>query len=460
MFLTRLAAMLVAFSYVAQAQVTKDAGCGTSKGCFTDCQGTTCTFAITWQTSSTTSAIYTISATVPTTSSYIAMGFSSDASMGDDTVMGCTSGSPITKFTANNVGTHVQMVTDTEVLMSSSSNTGGVLTCTFTRSIAGTTAEPRALDQSWTILFARGSASVSGSSVGLSYHGDDYFASNAAAKVTDKVDLQPQPHGNPMYKAHGCLMVVAWIFFSSVGIVTARFYKPIWTQSLCSQKAWFQIRLQDITPLDISPPDISPPYLPIHRFVMVAALCATAIGFIIIFAEEQDWSDMDGEEEYLVGHPIMGVIVMILTLANPIMALFRPHPGTPKRPIFNWAHLFVGVSAHILAVITIFFGVRISTASVPYGAVYILAAYVAWQLCVEIVLELISCYARQKVHKEEYDMSNPGANDTKADTDVSDKKIELIKKIIFCVHCVVVAGLAAAVMGVIGAGEGGGDGDD
>ena len=31
------------------------------------------------------------------------------------------------------------------------------------------------------------------------------------------------------------------------------------------------------------------------------------------------------------------------------MAIFRCAPNDPKRPLFNYAHFFVGQSAHILA---------------------------------------------------------------------------------------------------------------
>ena len=55
-------------------------------------------------------------------------------------------------------------------------------------------------------------------------------------------------------------------------------------------------------------------------------------------------------------HPILGIIVTALVLINPTMALFRPHPGTAHRPIFNWAHFLVGTVARILGVVTIFFG--------------------------------------------------------------------------------------------------------
>ena len=53
-------------------------------------------------------------------------------------------------------------------------------------------------------------------------------------------------------------------------------------------------------------------------------------------------------------HPVVGLVTLLLAVTNPIMALFRPHPGTPHRPIFNWAHWAVGNSAHLLAVVTIY----------------------------------------------------------------------------------------------------------
>ena len=39
----------------------------------------------------------------------------------------------------------------------------------------------------------------------------------------------------------------------------------------------------------------------------------------------------------------------LLYLFQPIMALFRPHPGEPNRVYFNWAHWGVGTLAHTLS---------------------------------------------------------------------------------------------------------------
>ena len=38
-----------------------------------------------------------------------------------------------------------------------------------------------------------------------------------------------------------------------------------------------------------------------------------------------------------------------MIILQPIMAIFRPHPDTPFRPVFNWTHFIVGTLAHIFA---------------------------------------------------------------------------------------------------------------
>ena len=40
---------------------------------------------------------------------------------------------------------------------------------------------------------------------------------------------------------------------------------------------------------------------------------------------------------------------IVLAFIQPFMAMVRPSPLSSKRYIFNWAHLLVGYSAHILA---------------------------------------------------------------------------------------------------------------
>ncbi|GFR92978.1 ferric-chelate reductase 1, partial [Elysia marginata] len=90
------------------------------------------------------------------------------------------------------------------------------------------------------------------------------------------------------------LMIGAWVFLASLGIVAARYYKPVWKQDLCSLKVWFQI----------------------HRTCMVLVFCCCVAGFVVIFLEVEDWVEIEQKPSYLEGHPIMGVIVTGLCVLN------------------------------------------------------------------------------------------------------------------------------------------------
>ena len=70
---------------------------------------------------------------------------------------------------------------------------------------------------------------------------------------------------------------------------------------------------------------------------MVLASVLSIAGFVIIFVEKVNWLD--------IPHAYTGVITFALSLIQPTIATFRPHPGTPKRPIFNYVHWTLGYVA-------------------------------------------------------------------------------------------------------------------
>lgn len=75
---------------------------------------------------------------------------------------------------------------------------------------------------------------------------------------------------------------------------------------------------------------------------MILTWSMTIAGFVVIFVQIGTWSS-----ETI--HASVGLLTTILSFIQPFMAALRPHPGTPRRPLFNWAHWFVGNSAHICA---------------------------------------------------------------------------------------------------------------
>lgn len=75
---------------------------------------------------------------------------------------------------------------------------------------------------------------------------------------------------------------------------------------------------------------------------MVLTWSMTIAAFVIIFVELGTWSS-----ETI--HASVGLATTILCFIQPFMAAMRPHPGAPRRALFNWVHWFVGNVAKICA---------------------------------------------------------------------------------------------------------------
>lgn len=173
-------------------------------------------------------------------------------------------------------------------------------------------------------------------------------------------------------KAHGILMILAWVLCASIGTLLARYYKLQWPGRLLGREAaWFQL----------------------HRILMAVCCGLTLISFIVIFIDLRGYSGLDVFPDLL--HPILGIIVTILTLLNPLIALCRCDPVHENRPCFNWIHWLVGTIAYVLAVLNLFIGLRLERAgdlrSIDYH-IWLLILFVLFQFIVEITLEIHTLY--------------------------------------------------------------------
>lgn len=136
---------------------------------------------------------------------------------------------------------------------------------------------------------------------------------------------------------------------------------------------------------------------------MVLTWSLTMAAFILIFVELKAWSSERNP------HAILGTVTTIVCFLQPIGAFFRPHPGTPRRPIFNWLHWLGGNVAHTLGskneeikplsactiisciyslVVTIFFAVKLNKAELPDWMDWILVAYVAFHVAIHLILSV------------------------------------------------------------------------
>lgn len=414
--------------------IKKDAECGKTKGCFSDCTTSSCSYLLTWERVPGDDSVVQITMkgiVGSETTRYISFGLSTDSKMASDSVNFCLDqGTTAVYASWNPAGSKSNtLLTDPQSGLShiTVQRVDGILTCTFKRlkAAANVPSDQRyALDGTYTIFWATGL----GSAGGISQHDRFPVISAQAAALTDyTVDISGGNAAPQLVRAHGSLMLVAWVFAASIGIVMARYFKNVFEdKTLFSQKIWFQV----------------------HRACMVLVLLATVIAFIIIFVEADGYSQISGEN-YKKAHPILGIIVTALTVINPIMAIFRPHPNTPKRPIFNWAHWAVGTGAYVLGIITIFFGLSLEKSGAPEYAIYVMAAFVVWQGLVQLVLEIGQFISRNSGHREEYELTDVNG----ASKGSQHNPPTFYKVVLGSIHVLVVTGFVIALIIIFNVGK-------
>jgi hypothetical protein len=196
----------------------------------------------------------------------------------------------------------------------------------------------------------------------------------------------------PLVKAHGILMVLAWMLCSCTALLMAKYYKPMWPNDrLCNEKVWFAV----------------------HRGLMLSVLILTIIAFILIFVHVGGYSWMPFLHEK--AHPPLGITVTILVILNPLLAVCRCKDKSRKRPIFNWIHWFLGTCAAVLATPTLFIGLNLPKAHVPWWATWVMVVFMLFHLIIELMLEIHGCVnsRKQKLRDEEFELRKK--NDTRGD---------------------------------------------
>ncbi|XP_071126303.1 putative ferric-chelate reductase 1 [Mytilus edulis] len=419
---------------VPSGSLPTDSECGATKGCFIDCTGTSCNYIVTWRDNGDAVDFELSTKLQDTNNKWIAIGFSSDLKMGDDEVVSCILfGNNTSVLRSFNDGKRNVPVANPAEGLSNYIVTvqDGIFRCSFRKNKRLTRQKRQTsrslfvdLDNDFNVMFGTGPAS-SGSLVSI--HNENPVV------TPGKVDFQSftvigDTAKYPLVKVHACLMIIAWIFCTGIAIIAARHYKPVWSKSSWfNQKIWFQI----------------------HRTLMVTAMILTVIAFITIFVEVGGYSEVYARpgKEYLPAHPVLGIIVTILCILNPIMSLFRPGPTDKKRPIFNWAHWGVGMVAQILAIITIIFGVELQKSTAPKYTVWVVIGFVIYYVIMEITHKIVDKLFNSQMIKaadmkvemtlggsqrSSYNVSLPKLDDK----DRSTNKVTLLKKILLALHVV------------------------
>ncbi|KAL4232478.1 DOMON domain-containing protein frrs1L [Mactra antiquata] len=381
-----------------------DAECGKTKGCFPECPNG-CEYLVKWQTEEDDGddddddvTNFDVQMKVKSTSDmWVAIGFAPTTQMDGTDVVACMSeGTNVYLQSSYNNG-HVNNLYKGQKTVGLShiqaSHTEGKISFSFKRKNHMDDMDHfQSLKKKLYLEIAQGPIQqgvkqqhsdlpiVSSSSID--------FLKNKVAKESDSAST--------LIKLHGSLMVVAWILCSTIGVVAARHCKDmLQNKVLCSVKYWFVI----------------------HRTLMFTAVTCVIAAMVIIFYENggfQQITSVARGKEYTKAHPYLGIVVTVLALINPLMAVVRPSPDHPSRPMFNWAHFTVGTAAHIIAVITVFLGIHLSKAKVNEYAEYVVIVYYVIFVLVQCILEI-----HKKCNKNNY---STNVGDYSSFTDTTDMK--------------------------------------
>ncbi|XP_034979757.2 ferric-chelate reductase 1 [Zootoca vivipara] len=236
----------------------------------------------------------------------------------------------------------------------------GLIQCSFRRRIRFPALQGRFnLDANYYIFMADGEVSEGGM---IHKHYRQPLITDGKFNVTGPGKDIGGSRSPLLIKIHGALMFIAWMTTVSIGVIVARFFKPVWPNSLLfGEEIWFQV----------------------HRALMVMTVLLTGASFILPFLYRGGWSDQAGF------HPYLGCMLMALAIFQPLMAGFRPPPQAPRREIFNWLHWSTGTTARILAVVVIFLGMDLPALNLPDPwDTYTMMGFVAWHVGTDVLLEI------------------------------------------------------------------------
>ncbi|XP_012934550.1 putative ferric-chelate reductase 1 [Aplysia californica] len=381
--------------------------CGTYKGCFREpagCEEAQCLYILTWRSTPENTVFELGGLADGAADRYVAVGLSDDTYMGGDTVFTCAHNSatestevylsynqddpkknvPVPKYEEDAPSYSSRRSKYGFLLEEKGSYENARLRCKFT--------VRRDLDQYYDelkslrggpqhLLFAHGFAKKgSPSRHGLSVE-ELPLASASRVDIASTGDYNDRARYS-LAKAHGCLMILAWVLFASIGLLLTKYYKPMWpNQRMFEHKYWFLG----------------------HFNCMAMVFIITIIAIILIFVEAGGYSEAPDLPQK--AHPILGIIILVCIIINPVLALIRPSEDSSCRPVFNWFHWAFGTIANVLAIPQIFIGMDFGKVMVPWWATWILVIWVIFHIVVELSLEIHQCctYKKNKERRKKWE---------------------------------------------------------
>ncbi|KAM6900120.1 putative ferric-chelate reductase 1 [Xenentodon cancila] len=287
---------------------------------------------------------------------YISFGFSDDRMMGNDDIYICGAGSNGSVWIqrAFSTGRKVPLILSLGNISDvEASVVDGVIRCSFTSMNPISTQTTSGFNRTYYLMFAYGTTSTGG----IQIHSGTFISSN---KINvSKPELLGRARLPSILRAHGALMLIAWMTTGSVGMMVARYLKGMGAGlKLFGKDTWFVV----------------------HVTVMTITMVATIIAFILPFVYTRTWSEG--------AHPVLGCLVLILTLFQFILVLLRCGPQHPLRFLFNWSHSLNGAAIKGLAVAALLTGLKWVDMTAEQWLMKVMGVFVGWEASFYILLEV------------------------------------------------------------------------
>ncbi|XP_011403771.2 PREDICTED: putative ferric-chelate reductase 1 [Amphimedon queenslandica] len=279
---------------------------------------------------------------------YIAVGFTATRDMYNADVVGCKrdpADGSVSVIDTWNPSTRSNLLDASQsgICRHTADYSNGRISCTFSKYV-GIIDSGQDLDLNTTLYRIYNAYSPTGglASEGLSRHTITPSFSRAQTNLltdiregrTEDVDTWPKQQ---LLKTHGTFMTIAWLALAMSGAFFAAWMKPVLPNG-----EWFIV----------------------HRILMAGSLIVGILGFILPFIAHARSPtpgiisfSSDGKN---TAHFVIGIIIMCLHIANPIIAVFRCNPKGEKRWIFNLSHAhIIGYALLVLSFINIALGAHL-----------------------------------------------------------------------------------------------------
>ena len=171
-------------------------------------------------------------------------------------------------------------------------------------------------------------------------------------------------------QAHAMTMVVAWMVFGSTGILFARYGRSLRCgarRQLLGKAVWFQI----------------------HRLLLSITPLLTLLDFLLILVRRGgQWTNPQTSDVRAFMHSVFGGIIVCCCILQIWLALYRCHPQSRFRYIFDWSHRLVGLLALFLFFPTMFL-IVIMLSNLRPNLLATFSGWTVWTAIVIIILEKI-----------------------------------------------------------------------